>query len=96
LKEFESSVDVETRLGALHTKIKASTPSALHSTWDESDCLLRDLDPGPTLTYQQTSKNYPILYRRKEVLVSADSIKAVMGQLATLLNLLLISQKNTC
>jgi hypothetical protein len=94
LKEGDSSLDIETRLDALQTKIKASTPSSLHSTWDESDRLLRDLDPGPTLTYQQTFKNYPILYRRKEVLASADSIKADMGQLSTLLNLLLISQKN--
>jgi hypothetical protein len=95
LKEGKSSVDIETRLDALQTKIKASTPSSLHSTWDDSDRLLRELDPGPTLTYQQTSKNYPILYRRKEVLACADSVKADMDQLSTLLNLLLISQKST-
>jgi hypothetical protein len=77
------------------SKVKASTPSLLHSTWDDSDRLLRDLDWGPTLTYQQTSKNYLILYRWKEVLACADSIKANMDQLLTLLNLLLISQKST-
>jgi hypothetical protein len=94
-KEGESSVDIETRLDALQAKIKATTPSSLHATWDDSDSLLRDLDPGPSLTYQQTSKNYPILYRRKEVLASADCMKADMDQLSSLLNLLLISQKDT-
>lgn len=94
-KEEENAKDLETRLNALELKIKASTPSSLHATWDESDRLLQDLHPGPNLTYQQPSKNYPILFRRKEVLASADSFKADMDQLATILNLLFISQKQT-
>ena len=95
LKEGESSADIETRLDSLLAKIKATTPSSLHATWNDADSLLRDLEPGPYLTYQRTSKNYPILYRRKEVLASADSMKADMDQLSSLLNLLLISQKHT-
>ena len=94
-KEEELAPDLETRLNALEQKIKTSTPMSLHATWDESDRLLKDLHPGSNLTYQQPSKNYPILFRRKEVLASADSMKADMNQLSTILNLLLISQKQT-
>jgi len=94
-KEKESSKDLETRLTAVEQKIKASTPSSLHATWEESDRMLRDLHPGSNLTYQQPSKNYPILFRRKEVLASEGSFKADMEQLSTILNLLLIAQKQT-
>lgn len=95
-KEEESAAkDIEARLTALELKLKAKTPSSLHATWDESDRLLKDLHPGPNLTYQQPAKNYPILFRRKEVLASADTIKSDMDQLSTILNLLLISQKQT-
>ena len=48
--------DVERRLTELEQKIKSTTPSSLHATWDESDRLLKDLHPGSNLTYQQTSK----------------------------------------
>lgn len=94
-KDEGSSNDLESRLNALELKLKDSTPSSLNATWDESDRLLQDLHPGPNMTYQQPSKNYPILFRRKEVLASADSLSADMDQLSTILNLLLISQKQT-
>lgn len=87
--------DLERRLSELEQTIKAPTPSSLHATWDESDRLLKDLNPGFNLTYQQPSKNYPILFRRKEVLASSDALKAEMDQLGTILNLLLIAQKQT-
>lgn len=91
--EKSSVTDLDARLTALEQSIKASTPSSLHATWDESDRLLQDLHPGSSLTYQQPSKNYPMLFRRKHVLASADTLKADMDQLSAILNLLLISQK---
>ena len=91
----KSAEGIERRLNALEQKVKASTPASLHATWDESDRLLRDLHPGSNLTYQQPSKNYPILFRRKEVLASADSLKQDMDKLSSILNLLLIAQKQT-
>ena len=94
-EEKAEKKDVERRLTELEQKIKSTTPSSLHATWDESDRLLKDLHPGSNLTYQQPSKNYPILFRRKEVLAASDSLKADMDQLSTILNLILIAQKHT-
>mmetsp|Transcript_12675 Transcript_12675/g.23013 ORF Transcript_12675/g.23013 Transcript_12675/m.23013 type:complete len:194 (+) Transcript_12675:35-616(+) len=94
-EENAEEKDVERRLTQLEQKLKSTTPSSLHVTWDESDRLLKDLHPGSNLTYQQPSKNYPILFRRKEVLAASDSLKADMDQLSTILNLILIAQKQT-
>lgn len=89
----EGDGDVESRLEALQSKIKSVTPASLHSTWEDSDRLFQDLSPGSALSYQQSSKNYPILYRRKQILASADSLKTNFEQLASLVNLLTISQQ---
>jgi hypothetical protein len=86
--------DLTSRLEALEQKFQSfSTPFTI---WAESDALLQELHPQAGLTYQEPStRNDPILYRRQQVLASADDLKRDFGELNTIMNLLLISQPTT-
>jgi hypothetical protein len=68
----------------------SSTPS-LKQLLEESNKLLRELNPGTALTHQQQIAA-PILYRRQEVLASADSLQQNMQQVHEVLTLLSIGQ----
>jgi hypothetical protein len=83
--------DLTSRLDALEHKFQSfSTPLTI---WRESDALLQELHPQAGLTYQEPStRNDPILYRRQQVLASADDLKRDFAQLNTIMNLLLIAQ----
>eukprot|EP00521_Asterionellopsis_glacialis_P018175 CAMPEP_0195299226 /NCGR_PEP_ID=MMETSP0707-20130614/25130_1 /TAXON_ID=33640 /ORGANISM="Asterionellopsis glacialis, Strain CCMP134" /LENGTH=265 /DNA_ID=CAMNT_0040361567 /DNA_START=55 /DNA_END=852 /DNA_ORIENTATION=- len=81
--------DVSSRLDSLHMKIKDSVPASLLQSLEESNQLLTDFHPGPSLTYQKQ----PVGYRRQEVLASSDNLQDGMSQLNQLLDLLLIGSK---
>ena len=86
-----STKDLTTRLDSLELKFKSfSIPQTI---WNESDALLRELHPQTGFTYQELStRNDPIIFRRQQVLASADDLKRDFAQLNTIMNLLLISQ----
>jgi hypothetical protein len=67
---------------------------AWKETWLESDRLFAELDPGTALTHQQqpNAPMAPILYRRQQVLCSADLLRQNMRLVSHILNLLLIGQ----
>mmetsp|Transcript_27957 Transcript_27957/g.39372 ORF Transcript_27957/g.39372 Transcript_27957/m.39372 type:complete len:264 (-) Transcript_27957:131-922(-) len=81
--------DVSSRLDSLHMKIRDSVPSSLLQSLEESNQLLTDFHPGPSLTYQKQ----PVGYRRQEVLASSDNLQDGMSQLNQILDLLLIGSK---
>jgi hypothetical protein len=94
--ETRSPEDVTSRIGALETKLNSLTSNLqgdtpLKQLWEESDKLMRELDPGTALTHQQQIAA-PILYRRQEILASAESLRRDMGQLMEILTLLSIGQ----
>lgn len=87
---------VSSRIHALEAKLDSLANNShgdttLKQLWDESDKLLRELDPGSALTHQQQIAA-PILYRRQEVLASAESLRRNMGQLMEILTLAAIGQ----
>ena len=82
------NADVDSRLQSLQSKIDANSNAQLKETWRETQEMLRDLDPGAALTHQQQ----PLLYRRQELLASADTMKRDMEHLKTILHLLQTSQ----
>ena len=86
-----STTDLSSRLAALENKFKSfSTPDTI---WSESDALLQDLHPQAGLTYQALStRNDPVIYRRQQVLASAEDLKRDFAQLNKIMNTLLISQ----
>eukprot|EP00977_Amphora_coffeiformis_P028240 scaffold34916_cov170-Amphora_coffeaeformis.AAC.4 len=65
--------------------------SSLKQLWEESDKLMRELDPGSALTHQQQIAA-PILYRRQQVLASAESLQQNMAAVMEILTLLSIGQ----
>lgn len=93
------------RLRALETRLEtlASTTTdgnnsgsgggttTLKQLWQESDALMRELDPGTALTHQQQIAA-PILYRRQHVLASAESLHRDMGRVVEILTLLAVEQ----
>jgi hypothetical protein len=85
--------ELSSRLDALEHKFQSfSTPLTI---WSESDALLQELHPLAGLSYQEPSsntRNDPIMYRRQQVLASADDMKRDFSQLNTIMNLLLIAQ----
>jgi hypothetical protein len=80
--------DVDSRLQSLQSKLDAHSNLQLKETWRETQELLRDLDPGVALTHQQQ----PLLYRRQELLASADTMSCSISELKTILHLLQTSQ----
>ena len=87
--------DLGTRVAQLEEKYKSLAPSSLNNLWEESDGLIKDLHPGSSLTYQQpltTRNNYPVIYRKQQVLASSKSLQRDMDYLTNIVNLLLISQ----
>ncbi|KAL7565020.1 hypothetical protein ACA910_020732 [Epithemia clementina (nom. ined.)] len=88
--------DFATRLSALEQQMIASSKSsshrdALEGHWKDIHQYLQDLDPGSALTHQQSIAS-PFMYRRQEVLASADDLKRNMQYVSDILNLLLIGQ----
>ena len=84
------------RIHALEAKLDSLAKnqqgdSTLKQLWDESDKLMRELHPGSALTHQQQIAA-PILYRRQEVLASAESLQRNMEQVREILTLLSIGQ----
>ena len=79
------------RFKAIQSAMDSHTTSQFRDTWQESDKLFRELDPGIALTHQQQ----PLLYRRQEILASADTMKRDMDELRKILHLLLTSQPST-
>jgi hypothetical protein len=82
---------VASRFKAIQSAMDSHTTSQFRDTWQESDKLFRELDPGIALTHQQQ----PLLYRRQEVLASADTMQNDMEELRKILHLLLTSQPST-
>jgi len=84
-----SDMDVASRLDALQGAIEKSmttstTTNDLKTSWMESCTLLKELDPGEGLTYQQQ----PLLYKRQELLAVAPQLKQDFQHLSTLIGLL--------
>jgi hypothetical protein len=79
------------RFKAIKSAMDSHTTSQFRDTWQESDKLFRELDPGIALTHQQQ----PLLYRRQEILASADTMQRDMEELRKILHLLLTSQPST-
>jgi hypothetical protein len=95
-KDNETTVTTEdkdliSRLEGLEGRFMSLTDSSLRQTWAESDKLMIELDPGTALTHQQLFAA-PILYRKQELLASAEPFKHDMEQVGDILKLLLIGQ----
>jgi hypothetical protein len=76
--------DIAGRLDGVQNTINTHTTTQFRETWQESQKLFRDLDPGMALTHQQQ----PLLYRRQEVLAASSSLERDMQELSKLLHLL--------
>jgi uncharacterized protein YjcR len=83
--------DLISRLEALEGQYMSLTDSSLRQTWAESDKLMQELDPGDALTHQQQFAA-PILYRKQELLASAETFMHDIGQIGDIMKLLLIGQ----
>jgi hypothetical protein len=77
------------RFKAIQSAMDSHTTSQFRDTWQESDKLFRELDPGIALTHQQQ----PLLYRRQEILASADTMQKDMEELRKILHLLLLTSQ---
>jgi hypothetical protein len=92
LTATERQVDAFLTGGLPHQQQGGSSSSpSLKQLWEESNKLLRELNPGTALTHQQQIAA-PILYRRQEVLASAESLHQNMQQVQEVLTLLSIGQ----
>ena len=91
----EEMDDLASRLSKLEQIVDSSKSSSqrdiLEGHWNEMNQYLQDLDPGAALTHQQ-SIGGPLIYRRQEVLASADELKRNMQYVSEILNLLMIGQ----
>jgi hypothetical protein len=85
---IQTQNDMSSRLDAVQSSMESQTTSQFRDTWNESQKLFVDLDPGVGLTHQQQ----PLLYRRQEVLAAAPSLDKDMQEMHTILHLLLTSQ----
>jgi hypothetical protein len=83
--------DLISRLGSLEGQFMSLTDSSFRQTWAENFKLMIELDPGSALTHQSLFAA-PILYRKQELLASADTFKHDMEQVGDILKLLLIGQ----
>lgn len=83
--------DLISRLEGLESRFMSLTDSSFRQTIAESHKLMIELDPGAALTHQQLFAA-PILYRKQELLASADTFKHDMEQVGDILKLLLIGQ----
>jgi hypothetical protein len=95
-KDNETNVTTEdkdliSRLEGLEGQFMSLTDSSFRQTWAESFKLMIELDPGSALTHQSLFAA-PILYRKQELLASADTFKHDMEQVGDILKLLLIGQ----
>ena len=73
------------------SSVQRAAIDQLESHWKDIHRYLDDLDPGTALTHQQQIAA-PLLYRRQEVLASAEELKHWMKQVSEILHLLLIGQ----
>ncbi|CAJ1953919.1 unnamed protein product [Cylindrotheca closterium] len=76
--------DIAQRLDKVQTAVNQQTTAAFRETWNESQALFKELDPGMALTHQQQ----PLLYRRQEVLASAATLDKDMQELSKIMHLL--------
>lgn len=76
--------DIAQRLDKVQAAINQQTTAAFRETWNESQALFKELDPGMALTHQQQ----PLLYRRQEVLAAAVSLDKDMQELSKIMHLL--------
>ena len=83
-----TTADISTRLNGIQAAMDKHATPQFKTTWNESQTLLRELDPGAGLTHQQQ----PLLYKRQEVLAASESLKSDMNELSQVLHLLLTSQ----
>lgn len=81
---FVSKSDIASRLNGVQSTINTLTTAPFRETWQESQKLFRDLDPGMALTHQQQ----PLLYRRQEVLAASTNLEQDMRELSKLLHFL--------
>eukprot|EP00980_Cylindrotheca_fusiformis_P002268 scaffold523_cov101-Cylindrotheca_fusiformis.AAC.6 len=81
---FVSKNDIASRLNNVQNIVNAKTSAQFRETWQESQILFRELDPGMALTHQQQ----PLLYRRQEVLAGATNLDHDMRELSKVLHLL--------
>jgi uncharacterized protein YjcR len=58
----------------------------------EIDQMMKELDPGTALTYQQQVSTGPLLYRQQQILACAASLQDNLEQLEKIQGLLLIGQ----
>ena len=88
--------DFASRLTSLEQQVASLSKSSVHrdaleTHWKEIQQYLQDLDPGAALTHQQSIAS-PFLFRRQEVLASAEELKQNMQHVTDILNLLWIGQ----
>lgn len=69
-----------------------NTNNNIKQIWQESDKLMRELDPGSALTHQAQIAA-PLLYRRQAVLSCADTLQRDMAAVHEILTLLVIGQQ---
>jgi len=83
--------DVAARLDALERSLQL--PSQTQQLWKEVESMEQDLTPGTALTHQKQIMA-PMLYRRQQILAEQNTFRGDLGQVAQILNLLLIDQDN--
>lgn len=84
--------DLVRRLDSLENQIFVKLQShQLQETLDESDALMKEIDPGTALTYQ-TDISAPLVYRKQTVLAAAPDFHKDLDQMAEILSLLSIGQ----
>lgn len=90
-----SSQDLDQRLSAVEARYQSLAHlGSFLKKWNDCQALQEELDPGTALTHQQQIAA-PILYRRAEVLASAETFGKDLDQLSSILSLLLIGQQET-
>ena len=88
LSSNASRDDISSRLDIAKSKLDSTTTSQFRDTCQESENLMKELDPGMALTHQ----SQPLLYRRQEILAASDSLRQDMNELSKIFHLLLTAQ----
>jgi uncharacterized coiled-coil protein SlyX len=67
----------------------------LISIWNEIDKLMDELSAGTALTHQTNKSAAPMLYRKQDIVASADVLKRDMEYISTILNLISIDNNKS-
>lgn len=76
------------------TSATNSSTSSILTMYQEIDKLMDELSAGTALTHQNVKNVAPILYRKQEIMASAEQFKVDMDNIAMILNTILIDNNN--